>query len=53
MTGLVLVFGLGALVAVFLLIGNLARIADAIERQNEHYGIGQDTPAEATEEEPA
>ena len=39
MTGLLLIVGLAILVAVFLVIGNLARIADAIEKQNRHYGI--------------
>ena len=40
MAGLLLVVGLAVLVSAFLIIGNLARIADAIEKQNRHYGIG-------------
>lgn len=49
MSGVLLVVILALLVVAFLIVGNLARIAEAIEAQNRHYGIGQETAPEKTE----
>ena len=43
MAGLMLIIGL-LLVPSMLIYGALCRIADAIEKQNEHYGIGKPKP---------
>ena len=50
MTGLLLVVGLAVLVVAFLVVGTLARIADAIEAQNRFYGITDKTPEPKPEE---
>lgn len=46
MAGLMLVFGLGFTAIGILMVGTLGRLANAIEAQNEHYGIADVKPAE-------
>lgn len=53
MAGLILVVALAGVVVGFLIVGNLVRIADAIEAQNKAYGIGVDAPDTPVEEETA
>lgn len=48
MTGVVFIGLLCLVIVAMMIYGALCRIADAVEAQNKHYGIGLDIPAEKT-----
>ena len=53
MAGLVVAFCIAYFIVALLVFAAVARIADAVEAQNKHYGIGVPTAAEINKEEAA
>lgn len=50
---IVLLLGIGLLLAAFVIGGDLHRIANAVEAQNKHYGIGRPRPTIVNHDEAA